>query len=152
MTKNPSSANTICISEATEYNPDILDAVNRLLPQLDPEARPITESYIRILIQSADSHLFLARVDGTIAAMCTLCVYTSPTGRKVWVEDVVTDKEFRGCGLARQLLRHAIDKAGETSPCTLMLTSRPARKAANKLYQSMGFIRKETNVYKMDIG
>jgi hypothetical protein len=32
-----------------------------------------------------------------------------------------------------------------------MLTSNPKRIAANKLYQAMGFERKETNVYRMKL-
>jgi transcriptional regulator with XRE-family HTH domain len=35
---------------------------------------------------------------------------------------------------------------------TLMLTSNPKRIAANALYQSLGFERKETNVYRMKMG
>lgn len=151
MIEKTYSTNFISIIEATDYHPGILDAVNRLLPQLDPEAPPATEAHIRGLIQSANSRLFLAQVDDMISAMCTLCIYDAPTGRKAWIEDVVTDEAFRGRGLARTLLYHVIDKVRETSPCTLMLTSRPARKAANRLYPSMGFEKKETNVYKMDI-
>ena len=151
MTEN-SSTNNIHITEATGYRPDLLDAVNRLLPQLDPYARPATEADLQTIITSTNSHLFFARIDGDTVAMCTLCIYASPTGCKAWVEDVVTDKAFRGRGIGRMLVRHAITKAQEYAPCTLMLTSRPAREAANRLYQSMGFVRKETNVYKMDIG
>ncbi len=152
MIEKTYSTNLISITEVTDYRLGILDAVNRLLPQLDPEVPPATEAHIRDLIQSANSRLFLAQVDDTIAAMCTLCIYDAPTGRKAWIEDVVTDEAFRGRGLARTLLHHVIDKLRETSPCTLMLTSRPTREAANRLYPSIGFVRKETNVYKMDIG
>jgi ribosomal protein S18 acetylase RimI-like enzyme len=30
------------------------------------------------------------------------------------------------------------------------LTSRPSRDAANQLYQRLGFVRRETNVYRYD--
>ena len=49
------------------------------------------------------------------------------------------------------MIEKAIDFVRQTGNTTLMLTSRPSRVAANALYQSAGFERKETNVYKMKI-
>ena len=34
---------------------------------------------------------------------------------------------------------------------TVDLTSRPSREAANRLYQRIGFVARETNVYRFDI-
>ena len=45
---------------------------------------------------------------------------------------------------AAPLLRLA-EQAGAT---TVDLTSRPSREAANRLYQRLGFIERETNVYR----
>lgn len=151
MTNDTLSTDNIRISEATDYTAETLEAVNRLLPQLDPDARPVSRDDLCSIVASANSRLFLASIDGTVAAMCTLCFYRSPTGRKAWIEDVVTDARFRGRGLARMLVGHAMAEAQASAPCTLMLTSRPAREAANRLYRSMGFVQKETNVYKMDL-
>lgn len=150
MTNDTLSTDNIRIFEATDYTRETLEAVNRLLPQLDPDARPVSRDDLRSIVASANSRLFLASIDGTVAAMCTLCFYRSPTGRKAWIEDVVTDARFRGRGLARMLVDHAIVEAQASTPYTLMLTSRPARAAANRLYRSMRFVQKETNVYKME--
>ena len=83
--------------------------------------------------------------------MLTVGVYLSPTGSKAWIEDVVVDDMFRGRGLGRKLVTHAIDYCKSQNINTLMLTSNPKRVAANALYQSLGFERKETNVYKMNL-
>lgn len=48
------------------------------------------------------------------------------------------------------LVRHAIDFVKSQGISALMLTSNPKRTAANKLYQTMGFEQKETNVYRMN--
>lgn len=48
------------------------------------------------------------------------------------------------------LVRHAIDFVKSQGIPALMLTSNPKRTAANKLYQTMGFEQKETNVYRMN--
>lgn len=42
-----------------------------------------------------------------------------------------------------------MEQAKEYAPIELHLTSNPMRVAANKLYQSLGFQRKETNCYQM---
>ena len=84
-----------------------------------------------------------------IAGMLTVGIYFSPTGGKAWIEDVVVDQAFRGQGLSKLLVAHAIEFTRSQGIPSLMLTSNPKRIAANKLYQGMGFGRKETNVYRM---
>lgn len=137
--------------EVREAREEILLSVNRLLPQLSSTAKPLTTEGLRQLVSSPNSRLYLIRVDGRIAGMCTLATYQIPTGNRAWIEDVVVDKDFRGMKLGRALIENVIEEVRKTSPCTLMLTSRPSRVAANALYQSAGFERKETNVYKMEI-
>ena len=81
--------------------------------------------------------------------MLTVGIYYSPTGGKAWIEDVVVDESFRGQGLSKLLVAHAVEFVKAKQVPSLMLTSNPKRIAANKLYQAMGFERKETNVYRM---
>jgi GNAT superfamily N-acetyltransferase len=61
----------------------------------------------------------------------------------------VVDESFRRQGLSKLLVAHAIEFVKGKQIPLLMLTSNPKRIAANKLYQAMGFGRKETNVYRM---
>ena len=86
-------------------------------------------------------------MDGEVMGMCTVGFYTSPTGRKAWIEDVVVDAQCRGLHLGERLVASAVSFAEREGFNTLMLTSRPSRVAANRLYQKVGFERKETNVY-----
>jgi ribosomal protein S18 acetylase RimI-like enzyme len=83
--------------------------------------------------------------------MLTIGEYLAPTGRKVWIEDVVVDEAMRGRSLGRMLVEHAITYSKTTGGGTLMLTSRPSRIAANRLYRSCGFEPKETNMYRMSL-
>lgn len=135
--------------EVKEAREEILESVNLLLPQLSSTAKPLNQDEFKRLVDSHNSQLYLISVDGQIAGMCTLATYQIPTGYRAWIEDVVVDKEFRGMKLGRTLIEKVIEEVRKTKPCTLMLTSRPSRIAANALYQSAGFERKETNVYKM---
>ena len=140
---------TIDFFEVKEAREEILESVNRLLPQLSPTAKPLISDEFKLLVDSHNSHLYLISVNGRIVGMCTLATYQIPTGHRAWIEDVVVDKDFRGMKLGRTLIEKVIEEVQKTIPCTLMLTSRPSRVAANALYQSAGFERKDTNVYKM---
>jgi GNAT superfamily N-acetyltransferase len=69
----------------------------------------------------------------------------------LYLEDLFIKPEYRGKGYGKMLVEHAIEYARTLSPCTLMLTSNPARIAANELYRASGFEQKITNVYKMSL-
>lgn len=137
------------IIELTTYSTEYHEAAQRFLDQLTPQPMTLTEEMFRQLLESDNSHQFFLLKDGQIAGMLTVGTYCSPTGGKAWIEDVVVDKAFRGQGLGKLLVAHAIDFVKQRGIPLLMLTSNPQRIAANKLYQTMGFGRKETNVYRI---
>ena len=125
--------------------------MNRLLAQLSSSGACIDIAQLQALVESEASHLFLAKYKGEVVGMLTLGEYLAPTGRKMWIEDVVVDEAARGLSIGRAMVGHAIEYAKGLGGGALMLTSRPARIAANNLYRSCDFKQKETNVYKMDI-
>ena len=86
-----------------------------------------------------------------IIGCATLCVFHSPTGTKASIEDVVVSSAYRGQYLGKQLMEYVLEQAKAYAPIVLHLTSNPMRVAANHLYQSLGFQRKETNCYQMSI-
>ena len=137
------------IIEINTYSTEYHEAMQRFLDQLTTHPMTLTESMFRQLVESANSHLFFLIKDEQIAGMLTVGIYYSPTGGKAWIEDVVVDEAFRGQGLSKLLVAHAIEFTKSQQIPSLMLTSNPKRIAANKLYQKMGFERKETNVYRM---
>ena len=139
------------IIEIKTYSPEYLEAMQRFLDQLTTNPTVLTESMFQQLLESENSHLFFIMKDEQIAGMLTVGIYHSPTGGKAWIEDVVVDETFRGQGLSKLLVAHAIEFVKSQQIPSLMLTSNPKRIAANKLYQAMGFERKETNVYRMKI-
>lgn len=135
----------MCTEEMTEQ-------INALLEQLSPNHSPITGSALQALCKenNPDSTIYLLFTPTSHhpIAMATLSVCHLLTGTKAWIEDVVVDENYRSQGFARILLHHLIYQAHRTKAHTINLTSRPTRVAANKLYQSMGFEMRETNVYK----
>ena len=107
---------------------------------------------LRAAVESPATHLFAAVDEGRIVGCASLCVFASPTGLKASVEDVVVSSAMRGRHLGRALMEHILSFARtELAPVEIHLTSRPHRVAANALYLSLGFSRKETNVYILKI-
>ena len=137
------------IIEIKTYSTEYHEAMQRFLDQLTSNPMTLTEEIFNQLIASSNSHLFFLLKEEQIAGMLTVGIYYSPTGGKAWIEDVVVDESFRGQGLSKLLVAHAIEFTKAKQIPSLMLTSNPKRIAANKLYQGMGFGRKETNVYRM---
>lgn len=128
-----------------------VDAVNRLLVQLSTKPAVFTLESLEEIVSSPSSHLFFAECEGVVVGMLTVGEYLAPTGRKMWIEDVVVDEAMRGRAIGRMLVEHAIAFARSLGNGTLMLTSRPSRIAANSLYRSCGFEPKETNMYRMPV-
>lgn len=141
---------TYTIEHVAQFDSALIAPIADMLAQLTAREYPFGEQELRAIIEDSASQLFIMRDNEHIMGMLTLGHYTSPTGRKVWVEDVVVSADYRGKGLGRRLIDHAIAYCRENLyPCTLMLTSNPARVAANELYRTSGFEPKQTNVYKM---
>ena len=139
------------IFEVSEASVCYVEPINRLLAQLSSSGRCLTLGQLQVMVDSTASHLFLGKQNGEVVAMLTLGEYLAPTGRKMWIEDVVVDAAARGNSFGRAMVEYAIGYARGVGNGELMLTSRPSRIAANALYRSSGFEQKETNVYKMKI-
>ena len=139
------------IFEVKEVVDSYVPPINSLLAQLSSSGVCFSLERLQEMVESQASHLFLARYKGEVVAMLTLGEYMAPTGRKMWIEDVVVDAAARGLSIGRAIVDYAIEYARGVGDGVLMLTSRPSRVAANALYRSCSFEQKETNVYKMDI-
>jgi ribosomal protein S18 acetylase RimI-like enzyme len=142
------STSSVVIERATRVDDDLVDAFERLIPQLSSSSPPPSAAQLDELVSSPDTVLFLARVDGRILGSLTLAFYRIPTGLKAWIEDVVVDAEARGHGVGAELNLAALAEAKARGAKDVSLTSRPSREAANRLYRRIGFEARETNVYR----
>jgi len=139
---------------ARTVDPELLEAVKRLYPQLNPAAATPTAEQLGEIIASPATTLLLARDTGNggwIIGSLILIVFRLGRGLKGIIEDVVVDSEFRGKGVGEALSREALRIAAERGAVIVDLTSLPAREAANRLYQRIGFKRRDTNVYRFEI-
>ena len=149
MSEVPSSQ--VVVVEATEVTPELVAAFERLIPQLSSSNPPPPAVELEEIVSSPATVLFLARVDDEIVGSLTLALFRIPTGLRAWIEDVVVDGEARGRGVGEALNQAALAHARSVGARTVDLTSRPSREAANRLYQRIGFVERETNVYRYSL-
>ncbi len=137
------------IERQTAVTDELLEAFRRLMPQLSSSNPAPTRAELGEMIGSPAITLLVARDDeGEIVGSLTLAMFRIPTGRRAWIEDVVVDGAQRGRGIGEALTRAALAVAKAAGATTVDLTSRPSREAANRLYQRVGFEKRETNVYR----
>ena len=138
----------IKIFEISKADDETFYAVNRLLPQLSKSANLINLEKLHKLCSSECTRLYFAKEGEFILGMLSIVVFSIPTGTKAGIEDVVVDQKARGKGVGKALMNHALDESKKCGVKSIDLTSRPSRESANKLYQSLGYEVRETNVYR----
>ena len=142
--------NNMEIQELQNYTQTQYEDMKHLLSELSDRVN-FSQADLMMVLKDSNCHLY-AILDGERIVGCvTLCVFHSPTGTKASVEDVIVSSAYRGQHLGKQLMKYVLEQAKAFAPIELHLTSNPMRVAANKLYQSIGFQKKETNCYQMTI-
>jgi ribosomal protein S18 acetylase RimI-like enzyme len=136
---------------ATEVTPRLVQAFAKLIPQLSKSSPPPDESALAEMVASPATDVLVARDGDEVLGALTLVVFRIPTGVRAWIEDVVVDEHARGRGVGDALNNFALDLARSKGAKTVDLTSRPSREAANRLYQRLGFVARETNVYRFEL-
>jgi ribosomal protein S18 acetylase RimI-like enzyme len=148
------AAAAVTVEEVTAVTAEVIEAMARLVPQLSRSAPLPTDDEVAEIVSSPATILLAARSEdgGPIVGLLTLAVFRIPTGVRAWIEDVVVDESQRGRGVGEALTREAVRRAAAAGARTVDLTSRPSREAANRLYRRLGFVVRETNVYRHDSG
>ncbi|PYM92211.1 MAG: GNAT family N-acetyltransferase [Candidatus Rokuibacteriota bacterium] len=139
------------VSPARRVDDELIAAFNRLIPQLSRSAAVPAPDVIREIVEAQANTVLIARdrrEDGRIVGLLTLVVFRIPTGVRAWIEDVVVDEAVRGRGVGEALSQEAIRRAVGLGARTVELTSRPSREAANRLYQRLGFVRRDSHLYR----
>jgi ribosomal protein S18 acetylase RimI-like enzyme len=145
------SADGGVVDEVMALDDALCAALAGLLPQLSSSAAPLTRKVLETIVASPATALFVARDEsGRAVGMLTLATFPTPTGVRAWIEDVVVEAEQRGKGTGAALVNAALDRARVVGARTVDLTSNPSRTEANALYQKLGFVARETNVYRFD--
>ena len=141
---------TIEISVCEEVNDVVVAAFAVLIPQLSTSSPAPTAKELEQIVAHEASTILLATEGETIVGSMTLVVFPIPTGTRAWIEDVVVREDAQGRGVGEALNRRAMQIAVDRGAQTINLTSRPTREAANRLYQRLGVVPRETNIYRYE--
>lgn len=136
------------VEELISFSPQDLSDLNALMQELSATSR-CSEAQLKSALADANVHVFVMRDSGHIVATGTLCIKHTLEFTIADIESVVVSSRCRGRGYGKELMLAMVDAAKSLNVHHIQLTSNPARVAANRLYQSLGFERYETNCYKM---
>lgn len=138
------------------YLPSCLVDISLLLGQLEENYQARKDAYAwwnRIIECLQQGNLFLACCfeKHKIVGMATIFIEKTLLHTKGIIEDVVVNEDQRGKGLGEQLTEKLIEIARQQSCEFIDLTSRPERAAANRLYEKLGFQKRDTNVFRLEL-
>lgn len=147
----------ITVSRLTEPTDDASRELGRLLPQLTDEAWPLTTGRLSQILE-APTHVFVARDNkrgdtqgGQIVGVAMIAIVYQLKDTKAWLEDAVVDDAYRGQGIAQKLVAACIEAAREAGVRSVNLTSAAHRGSAHRVYEKLGFVRRDTNVFRLPL-
>lgn len=139
------------VSYVEDVDQATAEGVARLVPQVSSRADNVSAERVRSVARGPGSCLVIARIGDQVVGSATLLILRTLVGAFGYVEEVVVDEPVRGHGIGAKLVSEVLAVAEDRGLDFVQLTSRPARKAANRLYGSLGFSRRETNVYRYNL-
>ena len=133
--------------EIRELNENDLESLIQLYEQLDPSNGNVTMELTREIwrkeIAPNEKIKYFGAVDkGKVVSTCYCMIIPNLTclGRAIcFVENVVTDKDYRKQGLATKMMDKAVEFAHENNCYKVMLESGIKRKEAHQFYANYGF-------------
>ena len=135
------------VEELNSYTQEDLADLDALMRELSATSF-CSAALLENVMADANVHVYVIRADGQIVATGTLCIKHTLEFTMADIESVVVSSRCRGKGYGRELMSGLIAAASRFEVHHIQLTSNPARVAANRLYQELGFVRYETNCYK----
>ena len=136
------------VEELSSYTPQDLVDLDALMHELSATSF-CNELLLSNVLDDANVHVYVIRDEGHIVATGTLCIKHTLEFTIADIESVVVSSKFRGRRYGKELMTAMIEAAKTMNVHHIQLTSNPARVAANRLYQDLGFERYETNCYKL---
>lgn len=126
--------------------PHDLDGVLRLYRELRPHDPVLSaldaDTAWREVLGQPHVRVVVAEVEQRLAATCMIALIANlASGGRPFalIEHVVTLPQYRGQGLGRATMRHALDFAWSRNCCKAILLSGMQRPEAHRLYASLGF-------------
>jgi ribosomal protein S18 acetylase RimI-like enzyme len=103
------------------------------------------------VVSSDDAPTYVAEVKGEVVGTVTLCVFTTLTGRKAYLDHLVVAPAWRRRGIGRALMEHAIQEARAAGASRIDLTANAQKQAGHALYRALGFRDRDTNNFRLEL-
>src|ERR1044071_1553702 len=126
------------IERATRADEELVAALARLLPQLNPSAPLPTRDDLAAMLDSPSTSLLLAR-DPDIVGTLTLTLFRTLVGLQGRINTVIVDTAARGRGIGEALSREAVRICRDAGVRRITLSSRLDREPAHRMYLRIGF-------------
>jgi ribosomal protein S18 acetylase RimI-like enzyme len=115
------------------------------------------EALLKLLSEDAevtalDAPTFVVETNGVVVGMVTLCVFTTLTGSKAYLDHLAVAPEWRRRGIGRMLIEYAIEEARAAGASRIDLTANATKQAGHALYRSLGFRERETSNFRLTLG
>ena len=136
--------------QATGTDGDVVADLNLLIPQLSGSAEPLTEEWLREVLDSG-TRIFTAWHESHIIGTVLLCTMKILVAQKDWIEDVVVESEYQRRGIASQLMDMAEAASREGKAKSINLTSKPERHGARTMYGERGYVERDTTVFRLPL-
>lgn len=136
------------VSVAEQVDDELVEALNRLLPQLMRDESALDSAAIEALMSHDATTILLARNNDAVIGTAIIVTFRLFTGLRARIEEVVVDGAARGQGVARALTEKALEVARDQGCRSLELTSLPVREASYDLYERAGFQSLGSTVYR----
>jgi ribosomal protein S18 acetylase RimI-like enzyme len=122
----------------------------------EPRDREPVEALLGLLSQDAivsgeEAPTYVAEQDGRVVGMVTLCVFTTLTGRKAYLDHLVVAPGLRGRGIGRALVEFAVGRARAAGASRVDLTANAEKQAGRALYRSVGFRERDTASFRLSL-
>jgi ribosomal protein S18 acetylase RimI-like enzyme len=118
--------------------------------------RDRVQALLRLLSEDAvvsrhDAPTYVADTKGEVVATVTLCVFTTLTGWKAYLDHLVVAPAWRRRGIGRALMEHAIQQARAAGASRIDLTANAQKQAGHALYRALGFRERDTNNFRLEL-
>lgn len=128
-----------------DYCSNDLNSINELLME--------SFSVSKKEIIGSEFHEIVAEVESDIAGYLLLTKVFNPILNSYYclVDYVCVSSKYRRLGVGRKMLEYAYKIAKEENTIYMQLTCSTFRVAAHKLYESCGFLKRESDIFRKEI-
>lgn len=104
-----------------------------------------SEELITEWMDTENSHLFFAEIDGNLVGFCFVILYgfDSDKGIILWIRELVVNPKYHSKGIGRQLIVHGINWGIKNEAKRSFLAVDAENFNAINLYESLGYKRKD---------